>query len=216
MEFIYWSLPLSRHLFFACCWFSLGRLIPTSITTLSYLLFLDKCTNSPLLATPAPSLLFLVIINPKIPNANPNDRNTDNHVLGLNLPNNQVELRLPPATQSKLVALLEVLIDTGTRAVDRLKTDSTFGGRKKKDKSSGEDGERFPGSTSSSEYYRRGRSRGFQGSMYWGTQRGYAGVVLDDEGLRRSLPRQLMQLYASVGQVEGLTAEMHLKGFKLG
>lgn len=52
--------------------------------------------------------------------------------------------------------------------------------------------------------------------MYWGARRGYAGAILDDQTLRRSLPRQLMQLYAAIGAVEGLRAEHHLGYFKTG
>lgn len=52
--------------------------------------------------------------------------------------------------------------------------------------------------------------------MYWGAQRGFAGAILDDETLRRTLPRQLMMLYASVSAVEGLDAELHLSHFKFG
>lgn len=128
-----------------------------------------------------------------------------------------MELRLSAVAQSKLVDLLEALIETGSRVIDRLQTGpATSGGRRKTNKNSGGDGNQFPDSIPSSKYYRRGRSGGFRGSMYWGAQRGYAGAILDDGGLRRALPRQLMQLYASVGQVEGLTAEMHLGFFKHG
>lgn len=52
--------------------------------------------------------------------------------------------------------------------------------------------------------------------MYWGSRRGYAGAILDSEEFRRTLPRQLMRLYTSVQQVEGLSAEHYFGGFKSG
>lgn len=101
----------------------------------------------------------------------------------------QVDLHLSAVTQNKLVEVLEVLIQTGNRA---LETDKKgFNGAK-------------------------ARSGGFKGSMYWGTRRGYAGAILDSGELRRSLPRQLMRLYSSVQAIEGLAAEHYLGYFKFG
>lgn len=106
----------------------------------------------------------------------------------------QVGLRLSPVTQNELVGVLETLLRTGTRALE-----DDEKGRK--------------GSTAN----RAGaRSGGFRGSMYWGSRRGYAGAILDSEELRRTLPRQLMRLYTSVQQVEGLAAEHFLGYFKYG
>ena len=106
----------------------------------------------------------------------------------------QVDLGLSPVTQVKLVEVLEVLIQTGTRAIEGA--------------SKGRNGQR--GSSSAA------RFRGSQGSMYWGNRRGYAGAIMDSGELRRSLPRQLMSLYTSVQAIEGLGAEDFLSYFKFG
>lgn len=97
-------------------------------------------------------------------------------------------------TQSKLVEVLETLVLTGTLA---LKNDEKGRNRRNGNRASA-------------------RSGGFKGSMYWGSRRGYAGAILDSEELRRTLPRQLMRLYTSVQQVEGLAAEHYFGGFKTG
>ena len=106
----------------------------------------------------------------------------------------QVDLRLSPVTQSKLVEVLETLLLTGTRALEN-------------DEKGGKNRNANRGSA---------RSGGFKGSLYWGSRRGYAGAILDSEELRRTLPRQLMRLYTSVQQVEGLSAEHYFGGFKSG
>lgn len=100
-----------------------------------------------------------------------------------------MDLRLSEVTQNKLVEVLEVLIQTGNRALENDKK--------------GRNGA-------------KARSGGFKGSMYWGNQRGYAGAILDSGELRRSLPRQLMRLYTSVQAIEGLAAEDYLGYFKFG
>lgn len=100
-----------------------------------------------------------------------------------------MDLHLSVVTQNKLVEVLEVLIQTGNRALEADKKDRNGA---------------------------RARSGGFKGSMYWGTRRGYAGAILDSEELRRSLPRQLMKLFSSVQAVEGLAAEHYLGYFKFG
>lgn len=97
-------------------------------------------------------------------------------------------------TQGKLVEVLETLVLTGTLALENDKK-----GRN----------ERNANRASA-------RSGGFRGSLYWGSRRGYAGAILDSEGLRRTLPRQLMRLYTSVQQVEGLAAEHYFGYFKYG
>ncbi|CAM9896804.1 unnamed protein product [Ectocarpus fasciculatus] len=105
----------------------------------------------------------------------------------------RVDLRLSPVTQNKLVGVLETLIQTGTWA---LENDDKRGRR-----GSGRHGP-------------VARSGGFRGSMYWGNRRGYAGAILDSGELRTSLPRQLMRLYASVQQVEGMAATEYIGYFK--
>ncbi len=100
----------------------------------------------------------------------------------------QVDLGLSPVTQAKLVEVLEMLVQTGTTALE---------GRKN---------QRGTGTAT--------RHGGFRGSLYWGARRGYAGAIMDSGKLRRSLPRQLMSLYASVQAIEGLGAEHYLGYFK--
>ena len=103
--------------------------------------------------------------------------------------------------QSKLVEVLEELIQTGEKALEHAKRGRFSRGSQ--------------GSSENGEFgVRWARSGGFQGSMYWGSQRGYAGAIMDDEELRRVLPRQLMTLHASLSSVEGLAAELHLGFFK--
>lgn len=104
----------------------------------------------------------------------------------------QVDLRLSPVTQNKLVGVLETLIQTGTWALENDKR----------------------GRRGSSRNGPVARSGGFRGSMYWGTRRGYAGAILDSGDLRTSLPRQLMRLYASVQQIEGMAATEYIGYFK--
>lgn len=107
-----------------------------------------------------------------------------------------MDLKLSPMTQGKLLEVLEILISTGTSALERDRKGSGVNhGRPKR---------------------AIARSGGFKGSMYWGKRRGYAGAILDSGELRRSLPRQLMRLYSSVQAVEGLSAEDFLGGFKSG
>lgn len=105
-----------------------------------------------------------------------------------------MDLRLSPVTQSMLVEVLETLVLTGTRALENDKK-----GRSKRNANRA-----------------NARSGGFKGSMYWGSRRGYAGAILDSEELRRTLPRQLMRLYTSVQQVDGLAAEHFFGYFKYG
>lgn len=100
----------------------------------------------------------------------------------------QVDLGLSPVTEAKLVEVLEVLVETGTRALE------------------GNSKGRGTGAVA--------RHGGLQGSLYWGTRRGYAGAIMDSGNLRRSLPRQLMSLYASVQAIEGLGAQQYLGYFK--
>lgn len=106
--------------------------------------------------------------------------------------NGQVDLRLSPVTQNKLVGVLETLIQTGTWALENDKR----------------------GRRGSSRNGPVARSGGFSGSMYWGNRRGYAGAILDSGDLRTSLPRQLMRLYASVQQIEGMAATEYIGYFK--
>lgn len=110
-------------------------------------------------------------------------------------------MRLSAVTQSKLVDVLEALLSTGSQALKHMENHGNWGD---------------PDDPAGSSDYRRGRSGGFRGSMYWGANRGYAGVVLDDEELRRLLPKQLMMLYGSVQSIEGVAAEIHLGFFKFG
>ncbi|CAM9936186.1 unnamed protein product, partial [Ectocarpus sp. 12 AP-2014] len=104
----------------------------------------------------------------------------------------RVDLRLSPVTQNKLVGVLETLIQTGTWALENDKRGRRGSGRN--------------GPVA--------RSGGFSGSMYWGNRRGYAGAILDSGELRTSLPRQLMRLYASVQQIEGMAATEYIGYFK--
>ncbi|CAM9366400.1 unnamed protein product [Ectocarpus sp. 6 AP-2014] len=104
----------------------------------------------------------------------------------------RVDLRLSPVTQNKLVGVLETLIQTGTWALEN---------DRKGRRGSGRNGP-------------VARSGGFRGSMYWGNRRGYAGAILDSGELRTSLPRQLMRLYASVQQIEGMAATEYIGYFK--
>lgn len=104
----------------------------------------------------------------------------------------QVDLRLSPVTQNKLVEVLETLLLTGTWALQD------------------DDKRRHNGNANRAS----SRSGGFKGSMFWGSNRGYAGAILDSEELRRTLPRQLMRLYTSVQQIEGLAAELLVGYFK--
>lgn len=120
--------------------------------------------------------------------------------------NPQVDLRFSVPTQAKLVDVLEEFIQTGERAHEFAKKGRRLGGRR----SNG-----F-GEIEGFDEVRRARSGGFQGSMYWGARRGFAGAIMDDETLRRVLPRQLMVLHASVSSVEGLAAKDYLSFFKFG
>ena len=103
-----------------------------------------------------------------------------------------MDLGLSTVTHSKVVEVLETLVQTGAWALE-----SDAKGRVKRNANRN-----------------RGRSGGFKGSMYWGSRRGYAGAILDSEELRRTLPRQLMRLYTSLQQVEGLAADLFVSYFK--
>lgn len=103
-----------------------------------------------------------------------------------------MDLKLSTVTQSKLVEVLETLVLTGTMALE----------------------EDEKGRVRSNANRAGARSGGFKGSMYWGSRRGYAGAILDSEELRQTLPRQLMRLYTSLQQVEGLAADLFVSYFK--
>lgn len=117
--------------------------------------------------------------------------------------NPQVDLRFSAPTQAKLVDVLEEFIQTGERALELSNKGRRHQGRRNNGFGSGPS-EGF-------DEVRRGRSGGFQGSIYWGAGRGFAGAIMDDETLRRVLPRQLMVLYA-----EGLVAEYYFFFSKYG